>query len=132
MKYHVGVRFVPVVLLAACIGFLSWADPMRKPDTTAPAAAAEVARTDRVVCLAGALRAPLVVTRGEEGEADEIKRQLKEWETREIYAIGEAPKLDGSDARRVPLADEEAVVKAYLQQQVKKGIIPTLVVANPS
>ena len=87
----------------------------------------------QAACLSGVLRAPVVVTRGEDGEADAIKRQLKEWESREIFVVGSAADLDLDvpDVRRVPLADEEAVSKAYVQQQLKKGPIPCLVVANP-
>jgi hypothetical protein len=83
-------------------------------------------------CLAGALEAPLVVTHGEEGEAAEIKRHLTEWGAREVFAVGGAAKLDLSDVRSVPLADEAAVSQAYLRQQLKAGAIRNLVVANPA
>jgi hypothetical protein len=79
-------------------------------------------------CLAGALRAPLVVTHDE----DDIKGRLREWATREVYAVGGAAKLELSDVRRVPLADADAVAKAYREQLAKKGPVQSLVVANPA
>ncbi len=85
-------------------------------------------------CLAGALRAPLVVTRGAAGEADDVKRRLVAWGAKEVFVAGDAAQLELAppDVRRVPLADEAAVAKAYLQAQRKQGPIHNLVVANPS
>jgi hypothetical protein len=84
--------------------------------------------------LAGIVRAPLVVLQGEAGEADQLRRRLKDWESGRVYAAGGAVRLcrslEGVKVHR--LLDEEAVATACLHKLVSKGPIRTLVVANPA
>jgi hypothetical protein len=84
-------------------------------------------------CLAGVLGAPLFVTHGTHAEADELSRLVKDWETRQIYAMGNTARLvrDLASVKVIRLADERAVSAAYTKHQLKKGPIRTLVLANP-
>jgi hypothetical protein len=85
-------------------------------------------------CLAGATRAPLVVLWGRADEDDELRRQLTEWGTRQVFAVGTA----AASLREIPkvelhsLTDEQAVAAVCLRHQLKRGPIETLVVANPA
>jgi hypothetical protein len=85
-------------------------------------------------CLAGILGAPLFVTHGKHAEAAELVQLVKDWETRQIYAVGTASRLvrDLASVKVIRLADERAVSAAYTKHQLKKGPIRTLVVANPA
>jgi hypothetical protein len=97
--------------------------------------------------LAGALQAPLYLTGSKQREVEELQRRLTAWHTREVYVIANAlpgsivPKLSlgTSDSgvalpnlQVIRLANEHAVTACYLRQQLKRGPIDTLVVANPS
>jgi hypothetical protein len=86
----------------------------------------------QAACLAGALRAPLYCLAGGEGEESELERRLNTWGCAQVYAVGAAAKmLTVPSNRKVrPLADEDAVASAYLNEQLKKGSIQTFVVAN--
>jgi hypothetical protein len=85
-------------------------------------------------CLAGVVRAPLVVLHDTEKESDQLRRRLARWQTSYVYAVGGAAKVCRSlgDIKVYRLTDEQAVATAYLRRQVKKGPVRTLVVANPS
>lgn len=84
-------------------------------------------------CLAGVLRAPLYVLHGGRGEAAELHRLLRAWETKTIYAVGPVPKFGRSLAVGVVrLADAEAVAACHVRHLAKQGPIQTLVVANPA
>jgi hypothetical protein len=88
----------------------------------------------QAACLAGAVRGPLVVLHGEDGEAADLRRRLQGWETTQVYAAGSAARvcrsLGGVKVRR--LADEDAVAAAYLGHLARRGPVRTLVVANPA
>jgi hypothetical protein len=88
----------------------------------------------QAACLAGVLGAPLFVTHGASGEAEELRQRLAEWGAKRVYAVGDVGKLprDLCDVRVTRLADEKAVAAAYLSRLRKKGPIRTLVVANPA
>src|SRR5262249_51259513 len=47
----------------------------------------------QAACLAGAVGAPLFVTHGSPGEAEELRRRLGEWGTRQVYAAGKTGSL---------------------------------------
>src|SRR5439155_9139899 len=81
-------------------------------------------------CLADALQAPLVVA-GEDKE--ELRKLVADWKPREIVAVGAGgERLDKlGNIKIVSLADEHAVAAACLKQQLKRGPIRTLVLANP-
>jgi Peptidase family C25 len=87
----------------------------------------------QAACLAGALPAPLWVIRDGPEEADELRRQLTAWDTKEVLAVGAASRLgqDLGDVRCTELSDARAVAAAYLREQLRKGPVQTLVVANP-
>ncbi len=84
--------------------------------------------------LAGALQAPLFISTDRAGEPAEVKRWLEGWQTREVFAVGKTFKLCRHlpDVRVTRLADENAVVRSYLLEQVKKGPLQALVLANPA
>jgi hypothetical protein len=85
-------------------------------------------------CLAGALRAPFGITRGEPGERPALARCLDEWQTRTVVAIGAAADdwPESSSVRLRLLTDERAVAAACRRHLSRRGPIETLVVANPS
>jgi hypothetical protein len=87
----------------------------------------------QAACLAGVLRAPLVVTRNRAEEARPLRQCLEDWQTREVFVAGSAgPIYKGPEpVRVVRLADEAAVAACYLRYQRMRGPIHTLVVANP-
>ncbi len=84
-------------------------------------------------CLAGVLGAPLFVTHGKHAETDELSRLVKDWETRQIYAVGNTSRFvrDLVSVKVIRLADERAISGAYTKHQLKKGPIRALVLANP-
>jgi hypothetical protein len=88
----------------------------------------------QAACLAGVLRAPLFVTHGKLGEAEELKERLVEWKTEEVFAAGNVGKISQklTGVRVIRLWDEAAVAASYLRHQLKDGPIQTLVVANPA
>jgi hypothetical protein len=85
-------------------------------------------------CLAGVLRAPLVVLHGRQEEVAPLRRQLADWGAERIYAAGVAARvcraLGTAKVRR--LADVEAVAALYLEKVARRGPVRTLVVANPA
>jgi hypothetical protein len=87
----------------------------------------------QAACLAEVLGAPLFVTHSTQGEAEDLRKHLAEWETKWLYAAGDASKLtkDLGNVHVTRLADTKAVAAAFLKRLAKKGPIRTLVVANP-
>jgi hypothetical protein len=87
----------------------------------------------QAACLAGVLKAPLLLTRPDD-KAAEIKRMLAAWKTVELFDVGAAAgplgKLGGVTVFK--LADEDAVTSLYIAHQIKGGSLDTLVVANPA
>ena len=96
----------------------------------------------QAACLAGAMKAPLLVDHGRPEDAADFQRCLKDWAIEDVYLIGRAGSV--SD-RSLPIAhnspgsvkicfhhlnDEEAVSDAYLHQ-LGQDPAKTLVVANP-
>jgi hypothetical protein len=88
----------------------------------------------QAACLAGVVRAPLVVVQAEEKKGAELRRQLSDWHLSEILAVGRTADLcrDLQKVHVVPLEGEEALVALYLQHQRESGPIRTLVVTNPA
>jgi hypothetical protein len=86
----------------------------------------------QAAALAGTARAPLIVLRGADGEAAELRRRLAAWGTRKIYAAGTtAAAVRGLDGMNVVvLPDAEAVSDRRLEILHKP--VPTLVLANPA
>jgi hypothetical protein len=88
----------------------------------------------QAAALAGAMRVPLYVLRGGDGEPADLQQRLADWKTREVVAVGKAadlfPALSSVDV--VPLADEAAVSAACVRQHLKAGPVQNLVLANPS
>ena len=88
----------------------------------------------QAACLAGTLQAPLFVFQGDTGETAQLHKRLTEWDTKQVYLIGEVRNL----AHTLPpmqvhkLADEEAVAAAHVKLLARQGRIETLVIANPN
>jgi hypothetical protein len=85
-------------------------------------------------CLAGASGVPLFVLSGQPEEKSLLRKQLADWKTRKIYAVGDAAELC-HDLKNVPvvrLADTEAVAQAHRRLLRQSGPIQTLVLANPA
>jgi len=86
----------------------------------------------QVACLAGAVKAPLLVDHGRPEDAADLERCLKDWPIQDVYVVGRAASVgDRSSPRFHHLKDEEAVTAAYLHQIGRVGLVKTLVVANP-
>jgi hypothetical protein len=96
----------------------------------------------QAACLAGVLNAPFCVVSGELAEAEQLRQQLIDWDTREIIAVGEADiasKLQlGNEGKAlahihlVHLRNEEAVTASHLRHLRRQGPIQSLVVTNPT
>lgn len=86
----------------------------------------------QAACLAGVLRAPLLVCRDSSDDATNLKHCLERWDIRDIYSVGETNTLCGPEikARVHHLPDEAAVFSAGLKHHAKP--IRTVVVANPA
>src|SRR5579883_1526356 len=87
----------------------------------------------QAACLAGALRAPLYVTRGAGGSLADMTRLFTAWKTKEVYAAGghvELPEKP-SGLNVVRLADANEVSAAYVRELAKDGPVRNVVVANP-
>jgi hypothetical protein len=84
-------------------------------------------------CLAGVLRVPLVVVRGDSNEADAIRQSAVRWHTKRVFALGESIRLCSAlpGVKIVYLANEEAVAAACIGKLAEEGTIHNLVVANP-
>jgi hypothetical protein len=88
----------------------------------------------QAACLAGAAGAHLVVTHGGAEDAALLREALREWDSEEVHAVGDAYRLccELRLAHAAHLIDEDAVLQAYLRRQVRGGPINALVVANPA
>jgi hypothetical protein len=84
--------------------------------------------------LAGTLRAPLWIVKEQPGQATALGRQLAAWQTRTVYAVAAARAFchEAGITRVVGLADERAVISAYLSHERKRGPIRNIVITNPS
>ncbi len=84
----------------------------------------------QAACLAGVLRAPLVIADG--NDTASLRRQLQDWQTVEVYAVGNAVSFwKGLSIRTIRLHDEAAVQASYIRHATHRGKINALVVANP-
>jgi hypothetical protein len=85
-------------------------------------------------CLAGALRAPLYINQGDDGESDALRRRVTAWGTKEIFAAADAEKLCRglSNVHVAPLRDHEAVAREHVRRLLDKAAVHTIVLANPS
>jgi len=92
----------------------------------------------QAACLAGVLRAPLVVWSGraDAGEVAWLHAELLRLGTRTVYAVGQAgPSLaalpEQSNLKLQRLADAAAVAAAHRRELARRGPIRTLVLTNP-
>jgi hypothetical protein len=85
-------------------------------------------------CLAGSLRAPLVIIDHAPDALANLRERLNNWQVREVFAIGSAIKVcqSLSGLKVSELDQEEAVIRAYWEQLRRQGPIQTLVLANPA
>jgi hypothetical protein len=88
----------------------------------------------QAACLAGVLGAPLFVTHDAPEEPAELRHWLAAWQTRELFAVGDAARLtrDTGGVRTVELPDADAVAAAHRGRLREQGPIRTVVVANPA
>lgn len=91
------------------------------------------ARMLQAAALAGALRAPLLVTEAKMSRAPALARCLTRWGVREVYAVGATSALcrELGAVRVVKLKSETAVAARALRVR-GKAPVRTLVVANPA
>lgn len=110
-----------------------WKDLLGRVDQVVVSPAEPRAVLLHSACLAGALRAPLVVYHGTEPERAEFQRCLGEWKAQTVYAVGKAAQ-DCQDLNHVKvIAVKEADVAAtYLRTLNADYPVSTLVVANPN
>jgi hypothetical protein len=87
----------------------------------------------QAACLAGALRAPLLVTHGRPEEKTAIGERLQAWQTRRATVLGDAIPAYRylPSVKVVTLKTDEAVAAAVLRYLAKRGTIRNLVIANP-
>jgi hypothetical protein len=88
----------------------------------------------QAACLAGAIRAPLFVLRGSDGENEQLARRVADWRPSDVIAVGEAATVCRAlrYAKVTPLADEAALSAELLRRELARGKVDTLVVANPA
>ena len=88
----------------------------------------------QAACLAGVLKAPLVVCNGTTKESQRLRQKLRDWETRDLYVVGNTAGIAKGfdDVRLHRLKDESAVQTAYLSRRLAKGKVRTLVITNPA
>jgi hypothetical protein len=88
----------------------------------------------QAACLAGALRVPLFMLHGRDGETERLVRQLGEWHTRRVHLVGKAEKLAEQlpGIETIKLAGENAVAAAYQKQLTRRGRIENAVFTNPA
>jgi hypothetical protein len=88
----------------------------------------------QAACLAGVLRAPLLVRRGDDQDAKVIRERVAACGAGQVFLVGSAadlaPALPG--VRHVRLADEEAAAAAHRRRLREQGPVSTIVLANPA
>ena len=86
----------------------------------------------QAACLAGAMKAPLLVDHGRPEDAGDLQRCLRDWPIQDVYLVGRAGSASDRSSRRFHhLKDEDSVSAAYLHQIGRSGPVKTLVIANP-
>jgi hypothetical protein len=91
----------------------------------------------QAACLAGALRAPFVVSHGDR-EIGTLRDLMAGWRTRRVYLVGQARDLAGDLTRDRPglravwLRDGRAAARAYERCLARERPVRALVVANPA
>ena len=88
----------------------------------------------QAACLAGQMKAPLVVCNGTAKEAERIRQKLLDWEVKDLYVVGASGNVVKNFAgpRIHRLKDEGAVQATYLRHRLAKGKVRALVIANPA
>lgn len=86
----------------------------------------------QATCLAGTLKAPLVVIRADDRDTKALTESLKGWKTKTVFGVGAAasqvPEVEG--LRTVTLADEDVLVRQLRRELAREGRIQTVVMAN--
>jgi hypothetical protein len=88
----------------------------------------------QAAALAGTMRVPLWVHRGSSDDASALKRQLADWQTSTVYAVGSARDVcrEAGAAHVIHLANEAAVAACCLKHLRSHGPVKNIVVANPA
>lgn len=83
--------------------------------------------------LAGVVKAPLFILRGEASEQADLRNWLMEWRAREVFTVGDAADaFHLPDVRQVRLAGEAEVAALAQERLARRGPVEALVVANPA
>src|SRR5262249_44790009 len=89
----------------------------------------------QAACLAGVLKAPLVLLHRHNDNAgvEALEKRLSAWKAKAVYAVGSAARHVPETANRqiVALRDEETVARVYRRQLGQEGRVHIVVLANP-
>lgn len=88
----------------------------------------------QAACLAGALKAPLLIDHGRPEDADDFNRCVTDWKVEDVYVVGPTTGINPAARNakfRVHILHEEDTSAAYLQEIARTGSLKNLVVANP-
>jgi hypothetical protein len=134
LERRLGVKMAPVMAWTHGPPRALWREMFPKAERVVVCPARPRGLFLHAACLAGVLGAPLFAVHGADDEANELRQWLGQWGTRQVYAVGNVGKLTDhlGDVKVTHLPSERAVAAAYLKQQLKKGPVRTLVVANPA
>jgi hypothetical protein len=86
----------------------------------------------QAACLAGTLRAPLLIHSAADRRLEGLNRRLEQWRTRTAYAVGDFPAAALPEQMTVVSLRNEAAVAQECLRQRGSSPVQTLVVANPA
>src|SRR5262249_27080323 len=128
LERRLGVNVAPAIPWDRSVPAAFWKALFPRAEKAVVCPAAPRGLLLQAACLAGALQAPLYVTRDRPGETAALQDQLRRLNTRTVIAVGSAAGLCRklSEVAVVRLASERAVAAAYLQRQLENGPVQNL------
>ncbi len=135
LEKRLGVRPAPAVAWTTGPPLELWRALLPRAESAVVCPAAPRGLLLQAACLAGALRAPLFVSRGDKSEAAQLRELLAGCHATQVYLAGRDENMVAPPPglRRVRLADEDAVAAAYRRVLREQGAtIETLLIANPA
>jgi Peptidase family C25 len=134
LEQRLGVRAAPALSATGEQPLELWQTLYPKPAVVVVCPPRPRGQLLQAACFAGSLHAPLFVFHGQKGETAQLHKRLMQWETKQVYLIGETTKLTHTlppmQVHKLP--SEEAVAAAHVKQLARQGRIETLVIANPN